>query len=236
MNKHIVVMMTLGFMQGSLKMGVVFESYKNGLMCITVPSNFGNCTDYDAIQDKVKNLKECFIKFMDLPDTFKMAFKVRDEVWTEEKEKNIMQSAKGIGIKDYLLPITPFLMEVIPPEALDIPEPIVDNLCNDKNIMIVGFLKGWLLSGVKYKKYEAPYLYISVPKNFGGCSNDDEIFERMVELKKTWGMLPLPPNFTIRYEVREDLWSNERTSMLEAGISEKGLSHYLAPVAELLVC
>lgn len=107
--------MTLGFMKGSLKMGVVFESYKNGLMCITVPSNFGNCTDYDAIQDKVKTLQETFVKFMDLPDTFKMAFKVRDEVWTEEKEKNIMQSAKGIGIKDYLLPITPFLMEVIPP-------------------------------------------------------------------------------------------------------------------------
>lgn len=234
MNNHIVYMMTLGFMQGCLKMGVVFESYKNGLMCITVPSNFGNCTDYDAIQDKVKNLKERFIKFMELPDTFKMAFKVRDEVWTEEKEKNIMQSAKRI--KDYLLPITPFLMEVIPPEASDIPEPSVDNLCNDNNIMIVGFLKGWLLSGVEYKKYEAPYLYISVPKNFGGCSNDDEIFEKMVSLKKAWAMVPLPADFTIRYEVREDEWSNERMVNLEAGISKKGLSHYLAPVAELLVC
>ena len=97
----------LGFIKGSLMMGVLFEKYDDGVIYVSVPSNFSGATNYDEIESNVNRLKDIWKQVIDLSDTFRLAFRVRDEKWSNEKGDEIMKSASGYSIKRYLLPIVP---------------------------------------------------------------------------------------------------------------------------------
>ena len=104
----------LGFMRATLLMGVEFIGYDNHVMRITVPSNFSKVSDYKEIQSNVAKLRELWVCCLDLSDDFRMAFTVRNDIWSDDRARKLQKSINGNGVKSYILPIVPFMQKVYP--------------------------------------------------------------------------------------------------------------------------